>query len=111
MFYTESSQNLATVHPNDTDITWEEAKQKIILKCQAENEYFINLALAISKYHYSGAPSEWAPENNPEQLIFDWTAWTIENADLYKYTIEDILWTYEQGLIPDAFTLLIDYFC
>jgi hypothetical protein len=92
---------------------WDEIKKRIVLACNGKHDDFKELALALTKYDYNGAPSNWAEQYNHEKVIIHWTEWALneENYNEYKNDIEEIIKTNKKGLIPDAFRLLIDYFC
>ncbi len=75
------------------------------------NWFFCKLAMALSKYDYYGGPCDWNPKHNKEKYIYDWCCWAIENEDKYLDAIKQILTDYDNNLIPDAFSLMIDFCC
>ncbi|AYV76137.1 MAG: hypothetical protein Terrestrivirus4_185 [Terrestrivirus sp.] len=99
---------------NDTNKNeWNSIKKRMVLACNGKDDDFKELALALTKYDYNGAPSNWEQQYNHEKVIMHWTEWafTEENYNEYKNDIKEIIKTNKKGLIPDAFRLLIDYFC
>jgi hypothetical protein len=69
----------------------------------------MKLGLALAKYDYNGAPENW--NDRHEEVIFEWVEWCLENYDAWKDDIELVLDQYARDLIPNAFQLMIHYFC
>jgi hypothetical protein len=92
----------------DFDDNWNIVKECVITACKNKNkdENFTCLALALAKYDYNGASSNWKYKH--EETILAWTEWAFENSDAYN--LEEIIQDYKNDLIPDAFDLLINYF-
>ena len=90
---------------------WNTIKKRVIFLCKDRDNGFKELAVALAKYDYCGAPSNWLPEYNHEKTIINWTEWAFTENNEYKYDVNKIIKEFHNGLIPDAFRLMIDYFC
>ena len=75
-----------------------------------EYEYFNTLALALTKYDYHGATSNWDPSFKHEKTIYGWTKYCLIYKKVYQDHIESTIKDYNKGLIPDAHKLMFDYF-
>ena len=92
----------------DTQIPWHEIEQRVRTKCIGKDNSFLEVALALAKYDYNGAPSNWEVQFKHEETIYDWCEWVIENykKDEYSNLVKD----YKAGYIPDAFEYMTEYF-
>ena len=99
-------------HHSQNQFPWHSCVNRVKAYCQEkhQNEYFETLALALSKYDYHGATSNWDPKFTHEKTIYDWTEYCLNNKEEYEDDIESIIIDYKKGLIPDAFDLMEDYF-
>jgi hypothetical protein len=120
---TPSFQQFLSVHDPNTDASWDEVKKRVIsyciLKGKTLDDKFVKVALGLAKYDLNGAPSNWEPQYNHENTIFDWAEWVLthrfegrdeEEIEEYEQEIDYIIETYEDGLIPDCYSLLEEYF-
>ena len=120
---TPSFQKFLSVHDQHKDKSWDEVKEKVTKYYQKNNgndEKFLKLCLGLAKYDLHGAPSNWDDRFNHEKTIFEWAKWVSEkidnaansdNSEDYEQDIDYIIETYEEGLIPDCYSLMIEYFC
>ena len=81
-----------------------------------KREDILELALALAKYDFYGAPSNWDADleeklnRKHEEVILDWADWCTKDED-YEDDIADLIDSYKNGLIPDAYNLMENYFC
>ena len=63
--------------------------------------------LALSKYIYYNESPNYRLEYNYEESVSDW----VLHEDMESGEIQKIINDFDKGFIPDAFCLMIDYFC
>lgn len=94
---------------------WQSVRELVLKSCESKDDSFTELALALAFYDYYNAPSNWDPKYQHEyphqNTIIQWTEWCIENSDTYERITTYVREDYRKGKIPNAFDLLIDYFC
>lgn len=64
---------------------------------------FRKLSLALAKYDYFGAPSNWMKKYKHQDYIVDW-AKNVTDKDRIQELVSEL----KKGLIPDAFEEMID---
>lgn len=89
--------------------TYGEAEQRVLSVCINETERFRDLALALFRYDYHEAPSNWSEEYKHENTVFEWAKHVLEEED--EEDINEVLDEYERGLIPDCYNFMENYFC
>lgn len=100
------------------NLPFDDVKDRMVKYCTDKNRTdILYLALALAKYDFYGAPSNWYPNQHDqyydcthEQVILEWADWSNKQEE-YNDTITDLISSYNEGLIPDAFDLMEDYFC
>jgi len=87
----------------------EEAEDRVARYCRimGKDEYFVELALALTVYDHHEAPSNWSKLRDQEKTIYDWCAFVIEED---HEDIGYVLRAYRKGLIPDCFSMMMDFF-
>lgn len=89
--------------------TYEEAEQRVLSVCANSSQRFKDMALALFRYDYNGAPSNWREEYKHESIIYGWTKYVLKEED--EDDIDEILEQYNRGLIPYCYKFLENYFC
>ncbi|AMQ10659.1 hypothetical protein [Brazilian marseillevirus] len=110
---TEVFQNFLRAGPQDlleeeAGCAYEDVKRRVSKICEKESDRFKNLALALSYYDYNGAPSNWQEEYKHEKTVFDWAKGVLEDED--EEDIDDVIEAYNEGLIPNCYSFMENYF-
>lgn len=63
------------------DKRWEGIKKRVVDHCSNQTPAFVELACALAKYDFYGAPSNWGPKLKHERTIKDWTRWAINGSN------------------------------
>ena len=107
---------LSVVGPEED--VWQQVRARVTWYCSEHNlpglkhytrfrkTQILRLAWALAKYDYYRAPSNWEPIHEREQYIYEWTEWCMKHR-MEKY--DKLTGMYDQGLIPDAFSEMLDY--
>src|SRR6478736_7133839 len=84
---------------------WPSVEARVQAAIKDEAPRFRILALALAKYDYFGAPSNWTPSSwEPhEQVIKRWAASML---DRNHSDIPSVIAAYRKGDIPDAFGMM-----
>ena len=94
-------------HHSQDEFPWDSVVNRVKAYCQekhenyyggpieeiyhtTQKEYFDTLALALSKYDYHGATSNWNPKLTHEKTIYNWTEYCVNNKEKYEDDIQSI---------------------
>ena len=110
-------QMLSVVEPEED--MWPQVRERVTKYCSEHDlpklkhytrfrkTQILRLALALAKYDYYGAPSNWDPRFEHEKTIYEWAGWCIKHQ-MENYDM--LTGMYDQGLIPDAFSEMMNCF-
>ncbi len=108
---------MSVVEPEED--MWPQVRERVTKYCSEHNlpelkhytrfrkTQILRLALALAKYDYYGAPSNWDLKYEREETIYRWTKWCMKHQ-MENYDM--LTGMYDQGLIPSASSEMTNYF-